>query len=86
MSRPPGVAELVLRMVLVGVDRDAGCRTEGARQGWLPVPRRIGEPEPTLDHLGRVGEASLPRKNVPGPAAPLATVSRFGGSADATWS
>lgn len=55
--------------------RDACCRTKGARRGSLRVPMGISEPEPTLDHLGRTGEESLPRKNVPGPAAPAATTS-----------
>src|SRR5918992_343139 len=49
---------------------------EGSATGWLVLlPMRTGVSWRALDQLGNRGEASLPTKNVPGPAAPSATTS-----------
>jgi hypothetical protein len=49
---------------------------EGSATGWLVLlPMRIGVSWRALDQLDEGGEASLPTKNVPGPAAPAATAS-----------
>jgi hypothetical protein len=49
---------------------------EGSATGWLVLlPMWIGVSWRALDQLGEGGDASLPTKNVPGPAAPSATAS-----------
>jgi hypothetical protein len=75
MSRPPARDGARTEQCSSRADRDGRCRTRGGATAWLLLAKRIAASERSLDHAGRGEEESLPRKNVPAPAAPSATTS-----------